>query len=186
MVGEGNVKVSMREAIGGRIYQAKITLKGIRPPIWRRVLIPGAMRLSDLHQVIQTVFGWTDSHLHQFVIDRASYGRPDDFDAAVLDETGVTLAGAVGNRIKRFASSMISATTGSTRLSLRRSSAGILVGNARCVWRVAGTGRQRTAEARRGMRSFFARLVIPATRNTKRCLSGWAAILIRRRLILRR
>jgi hypothetical protein len=93
----------MREAIGGRIYQAKITLKGIRPPIWRRVLVPGAMRLSDLHQVIQAVYGWTDSHLHQFVIDRASYGQPDDFDQAVLDETGVTLAAAVGNRIKRFA-----------------------------------------------------------------------------------
>ncbi len=93
----------MREAIGGRIYQAKITLKGIRPPILRRVLVPGAMRLSDLHQVIQAVYGWTDSHLHQFVIDRASYGQPDDFDQAVLDETGVTLAAAVGNRIKRFA-----------------------------------------------------------------------------------
>jgi Plasmid pRiA4b ORF-3-like protein len=36
--------------------------------------------LSDLHQVIQTVFGWTDSHLHQFFIDRTSYGQPEDFD----------------------------------------------------------------------------------------------------------
>lgn len=93
----------MRETISGRIYQAKITLKGIRPPIWRRVLVPGAMRLSDLHQVIQTVFGWTDSHLHQFVIDGASYGQPDDFDQAVLDEAGVTIVGAAGMRVKRFA-----------------------------------------------------------------------------------
>jgi hypothetical protein len=92
----------MREAIGGRIYQAKITLKGFRPPIWRRVLVPGAMRLSDLHQVIQAVYGWTDSHLHQFVIDRASYGQPDDFDQAVLDEAQVTISEALGTGIKRF------------------------------------------------------------------------------------
>ena len=95
--------MAMRETTSGRIYQAKITLKGIRPPIWRRVQVPGAIRLSALHKVIQTVFGWTDSHLHQFVIDRVSYGQPDDFDQAVRDETGVTLVGAAGTRIKRFA-----------------------------------------------------------------------------------
>lgn len=92
----------MRETISGRIYQAKITLKGIRPPIWRRVLVPGAMRLSDLHQVIQTVFGWTDSHLHQFEIDRASYGQPDDFDQDVRDEAKVILWDAIGVGTKRF------------------------------------------------------------------------------------
>jgi pRiA4b ORF-3-like protein len=93
----------MRETTGGRIYQAKITLKGIRPPIWRRIQVPGIIRLADLHQVIQTAFGWTDSHLHQFVIAGRRFGAPGDFDQEILDEAGVTLAGAVGNRIKRFA-----------------------------------------------------------------------------------
>jgi hypothetical protein len=42
-------------------------------------------------------------HAHQFVISGRSYGQPDDFDKAVVDETAVTLAQAVGTRIMRFA-----------------------------------------------------------------------------------
>jgi len=84
------------------MYHMTITLRGIRPPVWRRVQVPGAIRLAAFHEVIQTVFGWTDSHLHQFRIDCTSYGQPDDFDEAVEDESGVTLAKALGARIKRF------------------------------------------------------------------------------------
>jgi Plasmid pRiA4b ORF-3-like protein len=81
----------------------KITLRGIRPPIWRRVQVPGSLPLAALHDVIQTVFGWTDTHLHQFVIAGETYGRPDDFDEALVDETAVTLGQAAGTRTKRFA-----------------------------------------------------------------------------------
>ncbi len=96
------MKLTRGKTVGGRIYQVKITLKGIRPPIWRRVQVPGQIRLSDLHHVIQTVLGWTDTHLHQFVIDRTSYGQPDDFDEVVADENAVTLAQVVGTRTERF------------------------------------------------------------------------------------
>jgi hypothetical protein len=84
------------------MYQMKITLKGIRPPIWRRVRVPGTIRLADLHHVIQTVFGWTDTHLHQFGIGGTSYGQPDDFDQVVADENAVTLAQVAGSRTKHF------------------------------------------------------------------------------------
>ena len=87
--------------LGRRVYQLKITLRGIRPPIWRRVQVSGTMRLARFHAVIQTVFGWTDSHLHQFLIDGESYGRPDDFDEDVVDEAKLTLAQVVGGS-KRF------------------------------------------------------------------------------------
>jgi hypothetical protein len=92
----------MRETTGGRIYQAKITLKGIRPPIWRRVLVPGNLRLADLHSVIQTVFGWTDSHLHQFEIAGRRFGAPGDFDQEILDEAQVTIWEALGTGVKRL------------------------------------------------------------------------------------
>jgi len=36
----------------GSFLQFKITLKGIRPPIWRRFLVPEGISLSDLHDVI--------------------------------------------------------------------------------------------------------------------------------------
>jgi len=54
-----------------QVHELKITLRGSKPPIWRRVAVPSDMRLSDLHIVIQTVMGWTNSHLHQFTVRNA-------------------------------------------------------------------------------------------------------------------
>ncbi|WP_143321934.1 plasmid pRiA4b ORF-3 family protein [Clostridium sp. HBUAS56010] len=47
-------------------YQLKITIKGSKPPIWRRILVPEGITFSKLHQVIQTAFSWSDEHLYQF------------------------------------------------------------------------------------------------------------------------
>ena len=54
-----------------QVHEIKITLCGSKPPIWRRVAVPSDMCLSDLHYVIQIVMGWTNSHLHQFVVRNA-------------------------------------------------------------------------------------------------------------------
>jgi hypothetical protein len=51
-----------------QIHELKITLCGSKPPIWRRFAVPSDIRLSNLHYAIQIVMGWTNSHLHQFVI----------------------------------------------------------------------------------------------------------------------
>src|SRR6266853_3211989 len=109
---EGRRGMTVKKVLDGRAYQLHITLKGIRPPIWRRVQVPGTLRLARFHAVIQTVFGWTDSHLHQFLISGESFGRPDDFDEDVVDEAKLILAQAVGQS-KRFSSPtpMTSATT---------------------------------------------------------------------------
>ena len=53
--------------------QLKVTLLGIRPPIWRRLLVPAAIKLPKLHAVLQLSFGWTNSHLHAFRLDGESY-----------------------------------------------------------------------------------------------------------------
>lgn len=50
------------------IYQFKITLKFIKPPIWRRIQVPETYTFWDLHVAIQDAMGWTDSHLHEFEI----------------------------------------------------------------------------------------------------------------------
>jgi hypothetical protein len=74
-----------------RIFQLKIQLREVRPPVWRRVLVPGEMNLAELHDVVQIAMGWTDSHLHEFDIDGARYGVPDpDWGMdAVADESRV-------------------------------------------------------------------------------------------------
>ena len=60
------------------IYQLKITLKAIRPPIWRRFQVPGDHTLDRVHRVIQRVMGWTDSHLHEFIVRGRHYGISSD------------------------------------------------------------------------------------------------------------
>jgi hypothetical protein len=62
------------------IYQLKITIDGIKPPVWRRVLVPATVTLAQLHQIIQEAFGWWDYHLHEFTIDGVRYGTDDGED----------------------------------------------------------------------------------------------------------
>ncbi len=57
------------------IYQVQISLKGFKPKIWRRLLIPSDLLLSDFHKIIQTSMGWTNSHLHQFIKNKTFYTR---------------------------------------------------------------------------------------------------------------
>ena len=51
-----------------RFYLLKIQLLDIEPAIWRRFVVPASITLDRLHDVIQIVMGWTDSHLHEFTI----------------------------------------------------------------------------------------------------------------------
>jgi hypothetical protein len=62
------------------IYQLKITIKDINPPIWRRILVSPSTTLFDLHDVLQLTMGWTDSHLHEFVKGETHYQPPDPED----------------------------------------------------------------------------------------------------------
>lgn len=80
-------------AAPGRVYRLKITLKGSKPPIWRRVELADDITLARLHRIIQAAMGWTDSHLHMFSVGRTSYGVPDpDYDEDVRDERRVRLS----------------------------------------------------------------------------------------------
>jgi len=75
------------------IYQLKITLRDIKPPVWRRVQAPGNITLAKLHTLIQVVMGWTDSHLHSFQVGDVLYGVPDpDYEFDVKSSRRVRLA----------------------------------------------------------------------------------------------
>lgn len=58
-------------------YQVKFTLQGVRPPVWRRLLLPGQWHLGRVHDAVQVAMGWTDSHLHMFEVDGQRFGVPD-------------------------------------------------------------------------------------------------------------
>ena len=88
------------------IRQLKVTIKHIEPPIWRRLQVPADIKLAALHDVLQTAFGWTDSHLHQFVIGDVFYGLPDpdfsDWGRQVNDERRARLHKVTRRGVKRF------------------------------------------------------------------------------------
>jgi hypothetical protein len=62
------------------IHQLKVTLRGIRPPIWRRIQVASTLNLRRLHDVIQETMGWHQSHLYVFEIDGEQYGEPSSYD----------------------------------------------------------------------------------------------------------
>jgi hypothetical protein len=83
------------------IYQLRIELLGVRPVIWRRILVPGSVKLHQLHAVLLWTMGWAGGHLHEFVIGQDHYGEPDpgfDTPPLVQREDRVTLAVALGAR----------------------------------------------------------------------------------------
>lgn len=67
-----------------KVYQFKITMKDIKPIIWRRILVPETYDFWDLHVAIQDAMGWLDYHLHVFRIRRkhahsvTEIGIPDE------------------------------------------------------------------------------------------------------------
>ena len=52
----------------GAILQLKIRLLDVSPMIWRRMLVPAAFTLRELHGVIQVAMGWESLHLYLFQI----------------------------------------------------------------------------------------------------------------------
>jgi hypothetical protein len=73
-------------SVNKNVYQVKISLKFVKPPIWRRFLVEDSIKLPDFHKVIQTVMGWTNSHLHQFISKERYYGEPyDDSFGEIID-----------------------------------------------------------------------------------------------------
>ena len=59
-------KPSLAVADSEAILQVKVWLTGISPMIWRRVLVPAAFTLRELHGVIQVAMGWEGIHLYDF------------------------------------------------------------------------------------------------------------------------
>ena len=88
-----------------QIYQLKVTLNDIHPPIWRRILVPGNTTLLKLHDILQIVMGWWDYHLHMFTIADEIYGDPADDEygeLGTLNEARYKLSQVIYGAGQRF------------------------------------------------------------------------------------
>jgi hypothetical protein len=83
--------------MGKRIYQLKATILEVKPPVWRRVIVPEDTTLDRLHEILQAAFGWWDYHLHEFEIGGVRYGVDDgeDWGDPPRDERRVRLRNLV-------------------------------------------------------------------------------------------
>jgi Plasmid pRiA4b ORF-3-like protein len=63
----------MSKATVYQLYQLKITLADVRPPVWRRLLVKDCS-LAKLDAIIQTCMGWEGGHLSSFQVQGEEYG----------------------------------------------------------------------------------------------------------------
>jgi hypothetical protein len=85
-------KMPKKIASKAPVYQIKVTLEDSKPPIWRRILVRSDVTLEKLHYIIQVAMGWTDSHLHQFIVGQTYFGEPHlDYGFEMQDERRVKL-----------------------------------------------------------------------------------------------
>ncbi|MEX1181993.1 MAG: hypothetical protein WEF86_02080 [Gemmatimonadota bacterium] len=88
--------IRMSPTLHAPVYTLHIQLEDIEPPIWRRIEVPASFTLRRLHDVIQLVMGWQDSHMHLFEIDGGRYGFGDnEWDDEDRDDSEVLLADVV-------------------------------------------------------------------------------------------
>jgi hypothetical protein len=75
------------------IHTLKVTLRGVKPPVWRRIVVDSQIRVSALADVLEAAMGWVGGHLHLFDVDGVTYGEPDpEWDDDVIDERKARLA----------------------------------------------------------------------------------------------
>lgn len=158
------------------IYQLKITLYQSKPPIWRRVLVPGNITLDELHLVIQIVMGWDDYHLHQFIMDEKYYSdsavAPDRYDEEMYNEDDMTLMHLVPGEKFKFHYGTILGMAGCTTSWSRRFCRPIRNNNCRCVSKGCAPARQRTWGASGATTTFWQRSKTPITPDTKTVWHG--------------
>ena len=82
------------------VLQLRAQLRDVAPAVWRRLLVPGSIRMDKFHMVLQAAMGWTNSHLHNFSVGQLTYGSHlvDDWEdgLAEIDEATVSLGDVLG------------------------------------------------------------------------------------------
>jgi len=69
------------------VHHIRVSLRGAKPPIWRRVAVPSDITLGRLHEVVQIVMGWTNAHLHHFLLrDKALKPGPEEIARRIRED----------------------------------------------------------------------------------------------------
>jgi Plasmid pRiA4b ORF-3-like protein len=96
--------MAARKRAAPKLYELHVELEHIKPPIWRRILVPGSIKLPKLHDLLQLVMGWSDSHLHSFEVGHKTFtlAHAEMDDLHMLDEQKYTLGRVLGESVREF------------------------------------------------------------------------------------
>lgn len=72
----------MQKAKFDKFYLVKIELTGIKPPIWRRIVVPKNLNLSHFDTLVWLIMGWSGYRLSAFEVGDKWYKKrlPDEVD----------------------------------------------------------------------------------------------------------
>ena len=79
-----------------KAYELRVTLRGVRPAVWRRVKVRNDITLENLHRVLQIAMGWSDSHMHEFRSHGTGTGRVRGLPIERAQEPRTRLADLLG------------------------------------------------------------------------------------------
>jgi len=68
------------------VHVLKVTLRDVKPPVWRRIAVYSDTWLSDFSRMLEISMGWKGTHLHLFDAHDILFGVPDDDMEHVIDE----------------------------------------------------------------------------------------------------
>lgn len=87
-----------------KLYELHVELEDIQPRIWRKILVPGSIKLPKLHDLLQLVMGWNNAHLHSFQFGKRVFSsRPAELeDLNMLDEGRYTLEAVLDDSLSEF------------------------------------------------------------------------------------
>ena len=85
------------------LYELKVELRDIDPPVWRMLQVPGRISLHDLHLVLQTAMVWRNYHLYMFHAGPKRYSEANsEWGLEIQDSVRTTLEEVVSEENRSF------------------------------------------------------------------------------------
>ena len=69
-----------KTTLTSNVIQFRLSVKDVKPEIWRKLLVSSDITLEKLHTILQVLMGWKNRHLYAFVVNEKRYSPPNEDD----------------------------------------------------------------------------------------------------------